>query len=61
MDRKYLELVKGDHFPNQGKKGTYATENLSSFNFKGKASEIRSYLEVEKKRDLRNSHFVMGS
>ncbi len=38
INKQYMTLVKGDHFPGSGKKGTYATENLSSFNFKGNAS-----------------------
>lgn len=53
--------MKGDHFPHSGKKGSYATENQSSFNYKGDAGQIRSFLEKDKKDDLQSSHFKIGS
>ena len=61
-DQDFIKHIKANHFgiEHQGCGNSFVSEAVHKFDYKGQASQLRASLDVEKKNDLRNSHFNIG-
>ena len=60
-DQETLNRIRSHHFNFGNKVPDYTSQTKAHFDFKGNPKDIMSTLEESRKKDLRASHFEMGS